>query len=119
MDAKERIIGLLEDIDLAPENSSIYGQSAAKRAEAIALIESHDLVPVDSGPFRPEEHGWTKDEDGIFVKEHLQIYSNVFNIESVFVIIDRDQDRLVRLAKWPSTALALLLLKELGIGGGK
>ena len=124
MSAKEQLIELIEDIDLSSATSSEYESARIQRQKAIEFLSTHDLVPVDSGPFRPEKHGWEcrngewrkgenwaiRNPPGMLVKGvSIQIgcYANANVFEYAYF------------GPWPSTRLALLLLKELGIGGGK
>lgn len=82
-----------------------------------------DLVPVDSGPFRPEDvlglervskienNSWSRWEmAGLIIEGNpnvgIAIHAGEFN-------------RYRYTGPWPSKAFALLLLKELGIGGGE
>lgn len=119
MDAKEELIGLISGI--------LDTDSPAKLAkwtkQAFAILENHDLVPVDSGPFRPEDlpglervskienNSWSRWEmAGLIIEGNpnvgIAIHAGEFN-------------RYRYTGPWPSKAFALLLLKELGIGGGK
>lgn len=94
-----------------------------KVAVALAIVDSHDLVPVDSGPFRPEEHGFIEAQENVWRDEESN-YHIIKTNSGQAIIREIDQDShgpflTLYNGRWPSRAFALLLLQELGIGGGK
>lgn len=118
MDAKEELRECIVDVSIG----GLSSESSYHRA--CEILSTHDLVPVDSGPFRPEDvPGWE-------FRHQTESGSKMWrNGEWIIYRSDRlspftlhragNNDFELTLPFWPSTNLALLLLKELGIGGGK
>jgi hypothetical protein len=122
MDAKEELKEIADAIDSAAK-SEFYRMHARHAVKLREILSTHDLVPVDSGPFRPEDvpglervskienNSWSRWEmAGLIIEGNpnvgIAIHAGEFN-------------RYRYTGPWPSKTFALLLLRELGIGGGK